>query len=212
MQRLVYLHGLASSPHGRKRVILEARLSPDGYAVEAPDLNVPSFRLLSFAAIVEAALAAVERAAPVAVVGSSLGALAALSVAERLGPTGPPLLLVAPAIGFGARWREKLPDDDPVTVFHHGEGRDLPVHRAFFEEMAGVVAGETAPPVRVAAVMGTADASVPFEKVREAWERWERSGRLVPGSRLRTVEGGDHGLVEHGDAIEAALRGLLAGD
>lgn len=210
MPTLVYLHGLASSPHGRKRAVLDERLAPEGLEVVAPDLNVPSFRRLSFAAIVEAALDEIRAAAPCAVVGSSLGALAALAAAARLGPDGPPLLLVAPALGFGQRWREKLPDGDPLLLFHHGEGRDLPIHRAFFDEMAGVTAGEAPPPVRVAVVMGAEDATVPFRQVEERWHAWERSGRLVPGSRFHAVPGGDHGLVDRGDEIEAALRGLLA--
>ena len=209
MPALVYLHGLASSPRGRKVSVLTKRFGPDGWEVVAPDLNVPSFATLSFAAIVERARAAVVAARPAAVVGSSLGALAALAVAEGEGPDGPPLLLIAPALGFGARWKEKLPEGDPLTLFHHGEERDLPIHRAFFLEMASVRAGEAPPPVPVAVVMGTDDASVPFDQVRGTWGAWEASGELVPGSRFHAVPGGDHGLVERGDAIEAALRGLL---
>ena len=45
----------------------------------------------------------------------------------------------------------------------------------------------------------------------EAWARWEASGRLAPGSLFHRVAGGDHGLVEFGDEIEAAVRERLAG-
>ena len=207
---LLYLHGLASSPKGRKRQMLEDRFAPDGFTVVAPDLNVPSFRELAFFEMGLVARAAFERVLPRLVVGSSLGALVALSLAESLGSSGPPLVLVAPALGFGERWKSKLPEADVFDLFHHGEGRALPIHRAFFEEMADVRVDEAPPPVPVSVVMGTDDESVPFDQVARAWAGWEASGRLVSGSRFHRIEGGDHGLIEFGDEIEAAVRERLA--
>lgn len=128
-----------------------------------------------------------------------------------LGSGSPPLVLVAPALGFGERWKSKLPEGDVVELFHHAEGQSLPIHRAFFEEMAAVHVDEAPPPVPVSVVMGTRDESVPFEQVAEAWARWEASGRLAPGSRFHRVEGGDHSLIEFGDAIESAVKERLAG-
>jgi uncharacterized protein len=208
---LLYLHGLASSPKGRKREMLEKRFEAEGWKIVAPDLNVPSFRELSFVEMVRTARSAHAEERPAVVVGSSLGALVSLSLAESLGSGGPPLVLVAPALGFGERWKAKLPEGDVFELFHHGEGRALPIHRAFFEEMAGVNVDEAPPPVPVSIVMGTQDESVPFDQVVRGWARWEASGRLVPGSRFHRVEGGDHGLIECGDEIEAAVRVRLAG-
>ena len=208
---LLYLHGLASSPRGRKREILEKRFGPEGWKIVAPDLNVPSFRELSFVEMVRTARSAQREARPAVVVGSSLGALVALSLAESLGSGGPPLVLVAPALGFGERWKSRLAEGDVLELFHHGENRALPIHRAFFEEMAGVNVDEEPPPVPVSIVMGTLDESVPFDQVVRAWARWKVSGRLVPLSRFHRVEGGDHGLVDFGDEIEAAVGERLAG-
>jgi pimeloyl-ACP methyl ester carboxylesterase len=203
---LLYLHGLASSPKGRKRSLLADRFAAEGIAVVAPDLNVPSFRDLDFDAMVEAADAAVRKESPRVVVGSSLGALVALAVSRGLGPAGPPLVLVAPAVGFGERWRTKLPSCDPVSMFHHGEGRDLPIHRAFFERMAAVDADSEPPPVPVSVVMGMQDESVPFDHVEATWGDWGASGKLAPGSRFHALDGGDHSLLAFGDEIEAAVR------
>ncbi|MGZ6971908.1 MAG: YqiA/YcfP family alpha/beta fold hydrolase [Thermoanaerobaculia bacterium] len=208
---LLYLHGLASSPGGRKREILERRFGAEGWKVVAPDLNVPSFRELSFAEMCAEAFVSCAEARPRAVVGSSLGALVALSVADMLGSEGPPLVLVAPALGFGERWKSKLPDGNVFELFHHGEGRPLPIHRGFFDEMSRVDLDRAPPPVPVSVVMGTRDESVPFEQVLEAWVRWEATGGLAPGSRFHRVEGGDHGLIEFGDEIEGAVRERLAG-
>jgi predicted esterase YcpF (UPF0227 family) len=208
---ILYLHGLASSPRGRKRAVLEDRFGPDGIEVIAPDLNVPSFRKLSFVEMVAAARAACARAEPRVIIGSSLGALVALSLAESLSLSSPPLVLVAPALGFHERWKEKLPESDEFDLFHHGEERLLPIHRRFFEEMALVRVDQAPPPVPVSVVMGTDDETVPYAQVADAWARWEASGRLAKGSRFHRVAGGDHGLVARGDEIESAVRERLAG-
>lgn len=202
---VLYLHGLASSPAGRKRAILETALAPHGIAVVAPDLNVPSFSRLSFDGIVARAAAACAEARPAVVVGSSLGALVALALAHDAGPSGPPLVLVAPALAFGERWGTKLPEGESVEMFHHGEGKPLPIHREFFLGMACVKVEDAPPPVPVTIVMGTEDESVPFAQVEEVWKRWEASGALAPGSRFVPIAGGDHGLVERGDAIVSAV-------
>ena len=210
MPRILYLHGLASSPRGRKRAVLEDRFAADGFEVVAPDLNVPSFRELSFFEMVAAARAAFDRAEPRVVVGSSLGALVALSLAENSAPVSCPLVLVAPALGFHERWKEKLPEGEEFDLFHHGEERPLPIRRRFFEEMALVRVDEAPPPVPVSVVMGTDDETVPYAQVAGAWARWETSGRLAKGSRFHRVAGGDHGLVAYGDEIESAVRERMA--
>ena len=205
MGSLLYLHGLASSPKGRKRAMLEQRFGAEGFVVAAPDLNVPSFRELSFEEMYAEAFVAYSESRPRLVVGSSLGALVALSLAETLGRDGPPLVLIAPALGFGARWASKLPEGGSFEMFHHGEGRNLPIHRRFFEEMAHVTVDASPPPVPVSVVMGTLDESVPFEQVADRWAEWEASGGLAPGSRFHAVEGGDHSLLAHGGILEAAV-------
>lgn len=148
----------------------------------------------------------VRRHLPAAVVGSSLGALVALDVARR--GLAAPLVLVAPALGFGSRWLEKLPEGDPIPFFHHGEERELPIHRRFFEEMSRLDSDREPPPVPTVVVMGTRDESVPFDQVRGIWRKWENAGTLPPGSRFIEVSGGDHGLVEHADRIAQEIRAL----
>jgi hypothetical protein len=195
VKKILYLHGFASSPAGRKISALRDLLEPLGFEVVAPDLNIPSFRRLDFDAIVRLALWEAKRHSPAVVVGSSLGALATLEVSRR-GATAP-LLLIAPAVGFGKRWVEKLPPGDPLSFFHHGEGRELSIHRRFFEQLAAFDTDLRPPSAPVTVVMGSRDESVPVELVREVWTGWNESGSLASGSRLIEIEGGDHGLVDH---------------
>ena len=203
-KNVVYLHGFASSPSGRKIAAMRERLAPAGISIVAPDLNIPSFERLDFAAMAEAARREVARSRPALVVGSSLGALVALAAIGSEGAA--PLVLIAPALGFGRRWIEKLAPGDPLPFFHHGTETERLIHRRFFDEMAALDLDREPPPVPVVAFMGTADESVPFEGVRRTWERWERSGSLAATSRFVAIPGGDHGLVDNVPEIAEEVR------
>ena len=174
----------------------------------APDLNIPSFQKLDFKAMSRVAFWEAKKHMPAVIVGSSLGALIALDVA-RLAPA-PALVLIAPALGFGSRWLEKLPPGDTVPFFHHGEDRELPIHRRFFEQMAALDLESHPPPMPVAIVMGERDESVPFDGVRSVWSGWERSGVLASGSRFIAIEGGDHGLIDHVERIRDEVLAFAA--
>jgi pimeloyl-ACP methyl ester carboxylesterase len=167
--------------------------------VIAPDLNIPSFERLDFRGMARLAFWETRRHMPALVCGSSLGALVALASARIA--LRSPLLLIAPALGFGPRWLEKLPPGDPVAFFHYGAGVELNIHRRFFEEMAEFDADRDPPDVPVVVLMGRRDESVPFDSVRRVWDRWEASDRLVPGSRFVEIPDGDHGLLDHLDRI-----------
>lgn len=184
---------------------------------------MPSFRFLSFAAMTDRARAAALREPPALIVGSSLGALVALAAADAA--PAAPLVLIAPALGFGRRWIEKLPPGDPVRFFHHGEGREMPIHRAFFEEMAASAADASPPRAPVTIVMGARDESVPIDAVRAVWEQWRDAGeasknvgeaspsfrRLDPASRFVEIAGGDHGLTAFVPEIAREIRRRMNG-
>jgi pimeloyl-ACP methyl ester carboxylesterase len=204
MSAVLYLHGFASSPRGRKVAALEGIFAPEGVAFDAPDLNAPSFARLDFDAMVDRARQNARERPPDAIAGSSLGALVALAVARDLPAV--PLVLIAPALGFGRRWIEKLPPGDPVAFFHHGEEREIPIHRKFFTGMAGLSVEAAPPRAPVTVVMGARDESVPIEAVRRVWEQWKDSGALDPRSRFVELSGGDHGLTDFAGDLAAEIR------
>jgi len=207
LRNVLYLHGFASSPEGRKVTALREILHANGLRVVAPDLNIPSFEKLDFRAMAKIALWEMKKRMPAAVVGSSLGALVALE-ASSSAPVAP-LVLIAPAVGFGPRWVEKLQPGELLPFFHHGEGREISIHRRFFEEMSRVEVDRDPPAVRVTVVMGRQDESVPFDLVHSVWNRWERSGRLVAGSKFVQIPDGDHGLTDHVGLIAEEIRNCL---
>ncbi len=201
--RVLYLHGFASSSRGRKVEALRRVFAPEGVEIDAPDLNVPDFARLDFDAMVGRARAT-NPEPPDAIAGSSLGALVALAVARDF--PAAPLVLIAPALGFGRRWIERLPAGDPLVFFHHGENREMPIHRRFFERMAALDVDRNPPTAAVTVVMGREDESVPFSGVEAAWQRWKETGRLSAGSRFVAIAGGDHGLTAFVPEIAAEIR------
>lgn len=201
---ILLLHGFASSPRGEKVDGLRLRLEPAGVEVIAPELNLPRFEDLRFSAMVDHAVEAAAEAD--LIVGSSLGAMVALEVVRRGGTL--PLVLIAPAIGVGELWISRIPPEGPLKVFHHARGREVWIHRAFFEEMAGVESDRDPPATPVVIVIGDGDESIPIERVRAVWSRWREEG-LAPGSELIEIPGGDHRLLDHLDRIaEEILRAL----
>ncbi|HVT43056.1 MAG TPA: YqiA/YcfP family alpha/beta fold hydrolase [Thermoanaerobaculia bacterium] len=201
---VLYFHGFASSPHGRKVEALTRLLEPEGIVLNPPDLNAPSFGELDWDAMIGRALEAGRRTPPAAIAGSSLGSLVALEVVRR--GIAAPLILIAPAVGIGDRWRPELPPGDPVMVFHYALEREVPIHRKFFDQIEKVEPERDAPGPPVSIVMGRDDESVPFERVRGVWEEWTASRRLAAGSRFIEIARGDHGLTDHVGVIADEIR------
>lgn len=201
--RVLYFHGFASSPASAKITALRPLLEPDGIELDTPDLNVPSFEQLDFDQVIDHAAECARRNPPRALVGSSLGALVALSVAQR--GVDVPMVLIAPALGVAQRWKSRIPEGDPILVWNHARNADAPIHRKFFDQMTALHVDDEPPRSCVTVLMGRNDETVPFWVVEETWQRWETSGRLAIGSRFVEISDGDHGLVEHADAIRQAI-------
>lgn len=201
--QVLYFHGFASSPASGKITALRPLLEPHGIELDTPDMNVPSFEKLDWEAVVAHGVDAARRHPPCALVGSSLGALIALSVAAR--GVDVPLVLIAPAVGVVHRWKEKFPGDkDPLVVFNYARNADAPIHRAFFKQIDAVRVDERPPASRVTVIMGRHDESVPFDMVRARWEEWEAAG-LAAGSRFIEIAEGDHGLVNEAELIASEI-------
>ncbi len=105
MNRLVYLHGFASSPQSSKAQFFRKRFAGKGLALEIPSLDGGDFTHLT----ITGQLQIVNVAAggqPTVLIGSSLGGyLAALYAARHANIAK--LVLMAPALQFPSRWRER---------------------------------------------------------------------------------------------------------
>ena len=143
-----YLHGFASSAASTKASYFEARLREHGIPLQTPDLNEPDFSSLTISRMVEQVTAAIDRlpaATRIVLVGSSLGGLVAVHVAQRRPDRVERLILLAPALAFGGTNSRSLGDRDldqwkstgVTNVFHYGYGRMLPVGYELYADACG---------------------------------------------------------------------------
>lgn len=156
--RFLYLHGFASSAASKKGVAVADRLARRGADVNRLELRVPSLPRLDFAAMLARVQDALGGARDRALlIGSSLGGLTAARTAERDARVFA-LILLAPAFGFGERWRRHLGDDGWqrwmddgwLEVHDHATGGSARVHADFARGvLAHDVDDEGFPDVRV---------------------------------------------------------------
>jgi uncharacterized protein len=146
VERVLYLHGFASSPASSKATLVGGRLRERGVAFRCPDLNEPDFSSLTMTrmlAQVDRELAALG--GPAAVVGSSLGGALAILAAERWPARVTRLALMAPAVMFAKPGHHLLPPErveswrreGALSFFHYGAGEERRLSFAFYEDSLG---------------------------------------------------------------------------
>lgn len=182
----LYLHGFASSVASHKARAFVAWGRARGIDVEPVDLRVPSFENLRFSAMKEAVVRAIGGARSRAVlIGSSLGGLTALRVAEEE-PRVCAVFAMAPAMRLAERWRGRIGDeawerwrrDGFLEVDDHLTKSRSRVHFGFVEELAALDQGwpDVRVPTRI--VHGITDEVVGVDLSR-AWSAGKRHVRLV---------------------------------
>jgi pimeloyl-ACP methyl ester carboxylesterase len=195
---VIYLHGFASSPASTKAQVFRRELAGHGVGLTCPDFNEPSFETLTIAHMVDQACRAIDDAPalPVALIGSSLGGLVAVHAAASRPARVDRLVLLAPALDFGANRLRKLGPDGieawrrtgRLRVYHYGDKTERDVGFALYEDAVRHDASTLPLAVPALVFQGRRDESVDPAIV----ERWARARPLV---ELRLVDDG-HMLVD----------------
>lgn len=150
MKHVFYLHGFASGAASTKARWLAQRLEPLGLTLHCPDFNLPDFSTLTITRMigdVEREIASLDDG-PVALIGSSLGAVVAYHTAARNaarngpGPSIDRLILLAPALdiapslrrGLGGTRIDEWARDGSLEIFHYGYNELRRVNYALFED------------------------------------------------------------------------------
>lgn len=208
LHRYAYLHGFGSSPRSHKGVALERAFAERGLTLERPDLNRPSFKLLDYAAIIEAVDemdARHHRGGPWRLVGSSLGGWTAARWAELYPDRVDRLVLLAPGFELADRWPDVMGAEqmarwqrEGALALANAEGAMVDVHWGFIDSARSQPG---TPEVRCPTVIlhGARDEIVPIEQSR-------RYAATRPHVRLVELDD-DHALTDSIDRIvEEVLR------
>lgn len=209
--RLIYLHGLASSPASAKARFLAGRAQATGLHLQRPDLNAGGFSHLTFGRMLAQTQALISaQPGPVLLLGSSLGGLVAAWCAQGE-PQVKGLLLLAPAFDFLHTWLPKLPAEQrsaweqgqPLWIHHYGENKPLPLGPLFLQDMARFSSTKTLlRPLPTRIVHGRRDEVIDVAASR-------RFAASRPWVRLLEVDA-DHALAGVSGVIWRQVEALLA--
>lgn len=140
----LYLHGWASSPQSNKARYFHAQFTALGYNLLMPDLNQPDFYHLTLSRqLAQAAALLPSDQSAATVIGSSLGGLTALWLAQQQ-PQVARLVLLAPALQFlprcetllGAEAMHRWAEQEELAIFHYAYERECLLHYDFIRDMA----------------------------------------------------------------------------
>jgi hypothetical protein len=169
-----YLHGFASSPESEKAKYFKNRFQILGIDLIIPDLNVPSFEEINFQAIVDFMNNTINASLTknLILIGSSLGALVALAIAEK-NRNVQKLVLLAPAVHFQDRLPEIIGEENfkkwriegSIPIYHHQLKKEVPVHFEFIESLKEFDITRLNINIPVQIFHGAFDEIIPFEKV-----------------------------------------------
>lgn len=132
----IYLHGFASGSQSFKVKYFAERWS----GLVVPDLNQPDFQTLTVSRQVEQVQQLITE--PSFIIGSSLGGLTAVILAEKYPELIKKMVLFAPAFNFTENWQKRLGQDTlsrwqsagVLPFFHYTYNQEMLLNYHFFED------------------------------------------------------------------------------
>ncbi|RAM53384.1 MAG: esterase [Hapalosiphonaceae cyanobacterium JJU2] len=186
VNQFIYLHGFASSPHSAKARYIRDRFAESKINLNVPDLNFGNFSHLTITRQIHQVASIIltdseqdiepslSQAAPVILIGSSLGGLTAAHIAQQY-PQVQRLVLLAPAFGFLYHWLTQLGDTQVqlwqqqkyLMVYHYGEERSLPLNYDFITDATQYQEEVLQRPIPTLILHGKNDEVIPIQASRD---------------------------------------------
>jgi len=146
-------------------------------------LNFSTLTITRMVNQVVAGIDALQDSGPVVLIGSSLGAFVAVQVALKLPDRVGRMILLAPALDFGANRMRDLGDrgldawkaTGQLNVFHYGYGRMVPIGYELYADACGYDCANATLTMPIQIFQGRQDTAVDPEAV----ERWARARENV---------------------------------
>ncbi len=171
----IYLHGFASSSNSAKARDIGDRFAQIHTPLKIPDLNLGDFSHLTITRqLKQVAAEFPPNAAPVTLIGSSLGGLTAAHLAQQYSQVQR-IVLLAPAFGFLSHWLPKLGDEKLqrwqqekyLEVYHYGEKRSLPLSYEFVTDAPQYQEKHLQRPIPTLILHGKDDEVIPIQASRD---------------------------------------------
>ncbi|MCE3269388.1 MAG: esterase [Burkholderiales bacterium] len=162
----IYLHGFASGNNAKKANFFKSKFAESGIDLLIPDLNENDFANLTMTRQINFVKKLVDPSVPVILLGSSMGGLLALILAQELNNINK-LILFAPALQMVKRWtsrKEEVEDwkqSGSKIVYHYGYKKNMPLNYSFINDLAKHEDEDFTKEVPTLIFHGTQDTAVP---------------------------------------------------
>lgn len=141
MLQYFYLHGFASGVNSKKAQYFKSKFAEKGYQLQILDLNLEDFSTLQVSKVIQFVEGVVGNK-PSVLIGSSLGGLISLIIAERLACVQQ-LILLAPALEINALWQQILGKENLMlweqertfSIKHIGYNQNIDLHYEFIQDL-----------------------------------------------------------------------------
>jgi hypothetical protein len=168
--QLVYLHGFASSPQSQKAEYFRQACQQHGLEIVTPDLNLHDFTRLEISVIYSYLQELIKPYPEVTLIGSSMGGLLSLALAQSL-PKVAKVVLLAPALKLaqllpsmiGSQMMSQWQREGFLSVFHSGYRQEKQLGYQFYTDLVAFSEREFTRQIPSLIFHGTADATIPIQ-------------------------------------------------
>lgn len=183
--KYIYLHGFASSPQSFKAQFFKSKFNSIGRDLLIPDLNLGDFTNLKISSQLLYLKELISNDTDYCLIGSSLGGLLALILAEE-NIQVKKLILLAPAIEIKNVWDRELGIDNikswqkqgVYNIFHSGTKCELSLKYDFIHDMQHIKDRAFKRTLPVLIIHGKYDKTIPVD-VSYAYHKQNQLAKLV---------------------------------